>query len=292
MSRNKYPVDPDRLGGGSLVEKTAAWSTQSEYDERAAERAGLRDLDSQVEALPGMTRQQRDLNRAGPRATSQDVPDERMRRKLPEAGQIREPLSSRQRKARSAAKQQAQDLMPRTQKVAIQDLVQDRTKWTQLNDRLSEAAGDVDNLDENHRAAIQRTDRAIQSFERSNDRGHVVYTNVKLPPGVNSGNIGAFLSGRFSEGDFVEFDRYTAGTHCLHELDAGTTKPHRTAVFEIQTRRGAYLGRSDSLDDTRHLLPRSMRFRIAGIHSAVYQRPDGITGERRIIQLIDTEEEA
>jgi hypothetical protein len=48
-----------------------------------------------------------------------------------------------------------------------------------------------------------------------------------------------------------------------------------------------YLGRSDSVDDTAHLLPRGMRLRVAGSHQGNYQRPDGSTGRRLVIQLTD-----
>ena len=58
-------------------------------------------------------------------------------------------------------------------------------------------------------------------------------------------------------------------------------------VFEVATRRGAYLGASDSLDDTRHLLPRSMRLRVVGHQLATYVRPDGSTGKRYVVQVQD-----
>jgi hypothetical protein len=50
-----------------------------------------------------------------------------------------------------------------------------------------------------------------------------------------------------------------------------------------------YLGRSDSVDDTTHLLPRGMRLRVVGSHLTRYRRPDGTDGRRRIIQLVDTD---
>ena len=59
------------------------------------------------------------------------------------------------------------------------------------------------------------------------------------------------------------------------------------AVFEIQTRRGAYLGHSDSQDRTDHLLPRGMEFEVVGTHEATYRAPDATTGRRMVIQLRD-----
>ena len=65
----------------------------------------------------------------------------------------------------------------------------------------------------------------------------------------------------------------------------------RVAVFEISTRRGQYVGQSDSLDNTAHLLPRGMRLQVVGTHEATYQAPDGTTGSRMVIQLRDITEE-
>jgi hypothetical protein len=72
----------------------------------------------------------------------------------------------------------------------------------------------------------------------------------------------------------------------MHEVEppgGGETMP----VLEIQTRRGMYLGRSDSLDDTTHLLPRGLRLRVVDIHEAVFERPDGTLGRRPVVQLRD-----
>ena len=59
----------------------------------------------------------------------------------------------------------------------------------------------------------------------------------------------------------------------------------RTAVLKIQTRRGIYLGRSDSVDDTAHLLPRRVRLRVVGNPAATYRRRDGSTGQ--VTQLLN-----
>ena len=57
--------------------------------------------------------------------------------------------------------------------------------------------------------------------------------------------------------------------------------------FEVQTRRGAYLGQSDKKDNTQHLLPRGMEFEVVGVQEASYRSPDGRTGSRMVVQLRD-----
>ncbi len=76
----------------------------------------------------------------------------------------------------------------------------------------------------------------------------------------------------------------------MHEIEREDPDAQRTAVFEIQTLRGAYLGRSTSLDDTAHLLPRGPQYQIVGTHTATYQRPDGSTGRREVIQITDSQQ--
>jgi hypothetical protein len=147
---------------------------------------------------------------------------------------------------------------------------------------------DAQVLEDDQRRQVQRVDRAIQTFERANDRGHVVYSNVEMPATMNTAHLQTFVRKHFAAGSTVHFDRFTMTTHTLHEAEPRTGVQERTAVFEIQTRRGAYLGASDGRDDTAHLLPRGMRFTVAGAHPASYRRPDGTLGTRTVIQLIDT----
>ncbi len=257
------------------------------HRQRRDERDGARELDRTVESMPGLRRQQRDRERAMPRDLTGDVPHPRMERTLPASGEIRRPLSSRQRKARSVTKRAVQDRLPDTQHAAVSRLLSRPQRWQQLNDALSDATGDAQALDDGQRVAVQRVDRAVQAYERANDRGHVIYSNVLMPEVINRSNLEGFVRHKLPRGTVLDFDRYTAGAHTLHEIEPGDPDAQRTAVFEIQTRRGMYLGRSDSVDDTAHLLPRGMRLRVAGTHEATYQRPDGSTGRRLVIQLTD-----
>jgi hypothetical protein len=284
-----YVVDADR-GSSTTAAKQAQSIGAAAAGARAETRDGARELDVAVESMPGLTRQQRDRERAMPRATAAEVPHPAMERVLPEPDAIRTPLSSRQRKARSVNKRAAQDRLPATQYAATVALVDREDRWAELNDALSEAAGDVQALDDGQRRDIQRVDRALQAYERANDRGHVVYSNVRMPAVINRSNLEGFVRNSFPTGTVVNFDRFTAGAHTMHEIESEEAPEDRSVVFEMQTRRGAYLGRSDSVDDTAHLLPRGMQLRVAGSHRASYRRPDGTLGTRHVVQLVDLDE--
>lgn len=283
-----YVVDPDR-GSSSVGTKVAEVVNPEASAQRADLRAGLRDLDSMTENMSGLTRQQRDRERITPRATTADLRHPRMQRPLPAADQVRVPFSSRQKKARSKARLRTQEAMPTAQYESQRRLMTNPDRWRAVNDALSEHTGDVQALTDRDQADLKRIDRSIQAYERVNDRGHVLYANVAMPPQINHSNLRGFVEHNFVPGDRVAFDRYTAATHQLHETSqyaAGDTAG-RVAVFEMQTRRGAYLGHSDSQDNTAHLLPRGMDLEVVGAHETAYQAPDGSTGTRVVVQLRD-----
>ena len=279
-------LDADR-GSSSATAKLAQFTPAREAASRAEDRAGLRDLDAMTEAMPGLSRQQRDRARITPRQTNAALGHPRMQRTLPGSMVQRGPLSSRQKKARSKTRRAVTDRLPQAQYDAQRGLVTQPPRWTRLNDALSDAAGDVEALPESEQQHVRRVDRSIQAYERANDRGHVVYANVQMPAAINYTNLLAFSQNSFRPGDVLAFDRYTAAAHQLHEV-SGPDPAGRVAVFEIQTRRGAYLGGSDSIDNTGHLLPRGMRLEVVGVHSVSYRRPDGTAGRRIAIQLSDT----
>lgn len=285
-----YVVDADRGSSAVPSTKRAALVDAGEYAGRDEVRDGARDLDSMVENAPGLTRQQKDRERAMPRDLTGEVPHPAMERTLPVPDSIRQPLSSRQRKARSVAKRATQDRLPLTQYAAVHRVITDEGHWRQINDVLSENVGDAQELDERRRVQVQRLDRAVQAYERTNDRGHVVYANVEMPTMINTSNLDGFVRNNFEEGSEICFDRFTGAAHTMHQVETSPETAHRTAVFEIQTRRGMYLGRSDSVEDTAHLLPRGMQLRVVGSHLARYRRPDGSEGRRQVIQLTDTDQ--
>ena len=282
-----YVVDPDR-GSSASAAKNARLVDADEHADRADSRAGLRGLDAMTEGMTGLNRMQKDRERLFPRGTTADLGHPRMRRDLPQPGQERSPLSARQRNERSKDRRTTQDTMPLTQLRAQRDLVTQPARWRSLNDQLSTNTGDVQALSERDQEQVRRVDRAIQAYERHNDRGHVLYSNVRMPYYINQANLPGFLRNNFAPGDRVAFDRYTHSTHQLHETAGYVDDPDgRVAVFEVQTRRGAYLGQSDKKDNTQHLLPRGMEFEVVGVQEASYRSPDGRTGSRMVVQLRD-----
>lgn len=297
MSRRKYDkdldgddlvvTDVDRGSAPAGLKRAEAVSPRS-YAEREFDRAGLHDLDAMTERMSGMTRAQKDRERSFPRETNQPLAHPAMQRRLPGADEVRAPFSSRQKKARSKARLETARSLPKAQADAQKRLLKNRDTWDSINDQLSHHAGDVGQLAEKDRRLIGQIDRSIQAAERHNDRGHVVYANVQMPHYINSSNIDAWSEHTFVEGSTVAFDRYTVTTHQLHETSSlAKDQAERTIVCEIQTRRGAYIGHSDSKDDTAHLLPRGLHLQVAGISRATYRTPTGETGERVVLQLHD-----
>lgn len=287
-----YVVDPDR-GSSSSAAKNARLVDADKHEDRTASRAGLRDLDAMTEGMSGLTRMQKDRERITPRGTTAQLGDPRMQRRLPQEGQERGPLSSRQRNERSKDRRDTQATMPLTQLRAQRELVTRPERWRDLNDQLSQNTGDVQALSEKDQEQVRRVDRAIQSYEQHNDRGHVLYNNVRMPYYINHQNLPGFLRNNFTPGDRVAFDRFTHSTHQLHETAGHVHDPDgRVAVLELQTRRGAYLGQSDKKDNTQHLLPRGMEFEVVGVQEAHYRTPDGSTGTRMVVQLRDVTPQA
>ncbi len=287
QSHPDYAVDPDR-GSSSSPAKLAQLLDLPEHQRRAADRAGLHDLDRMTESLPGLNRLQRDRARIYPRETNADLGHPRKRRQLPGDGVTREPLSARQRKERSKARVSSQQTMPLVQLRAQKELVTRPERWRETNDLLSDNIGDVEALPEPDQQRVRRIDRAIQAYERRNDRGHVVYSAVRMPHYINRSNLQGFLQNNFAPGVRVAFDRYSHATHQLHETIGYVNDPDgRVAVFEIETRRGAYLGQSDRRDNTQHLLPRGLELEVVGVQRATYRTPSGATGTRMVVQLLD-----
>lgn len=295
MSRRSYPVTPD---GAPALEvdrraapvglKKAGYLAPESFTDRQERRSGLVELDAMTERMSGLTRAQKDKERVFPRERNQPLSHPAMQRPLPGPDEPRLPFSSRQKKARSRSRYAAAADLPRTQAVAQKRLMTTPQVWDRVNGQLAEHVGDPEGLSPADRKLVAQIDRSIQTAERHNDRGHVIYTNAEMPAAINHSNIYAWASKTFTPGAVVAFDRYTVGTHQLHETSAlqGDSAP-RTLVCEIQTRRGAYLGHSDSMDDTTHLLPRGMRLQIVGITRAEYRTPDGGGGERLVLQLRD-----
>lgn len=288
LSSEQMVLDSDR-GRSTPALKRAVPTSLPDAVEREFEREGLRDLDRRLEAARGLTRAQRDAQRIAPRATPADITHPVKERKLPGAQSLRKPLSGRQQKDRRKAARTVIDAMPATQYQAVREILNDKSAegWHRINDALSDAAGDIDSLPERDRLTARRLDRAIQACERKTGRGHVVYANVGMPASINRSNLSQYVVRQYQAGDEVAFDRYTGTAHSLHEVTPTNDPAGRVAVFEIQTRRGLYLGKSEGSDNTEHLLPRGMQFRVVATHQATYISRSGQRGSRTVIQLQD-----
>lgn len=303
MSRRKYNTRLDADGSSStrdLRTKVGTEVSEGAFNERAETRAGLRDLDTMIQGSSGFTQSHKDSQRSYPRETNADLRP-RMHRELPHPDEVRAPISARQRRERSKAKNAVYEKTPRTERRAVAEMLGDDSpggldRWADVNDSLSAAAGDLhdEDISDGTRRTCQRIDRTIQRYERMNERSHVVYANLSLPD-METAGLHATAKKKLAVGEVLEFDRYTAAAHSMHEIQPETrADAERQVVLEISTRRGMYLGRSTGSDDTSHLLPRATRYEIVGVHKAVCVAPSGELTERTVVQIRDlpeTEEE-
>lgn len=282
----EVPVAVDVEGGviSRRDVKAAREVARDVMTEREFQRLANRVVDELRDDDTGLTRAARDRDRATPRDASH-VDSDRLRGELPARGEFRETLSGRQRKLRSAVKNKVMASAPASQHAAIGSMLtnEDPTEWRRINGGLHHAAGDVQQLADTDRAKVQRVDRAIQSYERLNDRAHRVYVAVDLPDTVADVTKPEDLPDGLQPGSTIAFDQFTLTHHNLHEAPGHDSSRH--AVFEVVTSRGLYLGRSDSVEDTTHLLPRGMEFDVVSAEHVAYATRSGGFNERLVIQL-------
>lgn len=282
----EVPVAVDVEGGviSARDVKAAREVAQDAMTEREFQRIANRVVDELRDDDTALTRAARDRDRATPRDASH-VDSDRLRGELPSREEFRETLSGRQRKLRSAVKNKVMAGAPASQHAAIGSMLaaEDPTEWRRINGGLHHAAGDVQQLADTDRAKVQRLDRAIQSYERLNDRTHRVYVAVDLPDTVADVTKPEDLPDSLEPGSTIAFDQFTLTRHNLHETPRHDSARH--VVFEVVTSRGMYLGRSDSVEDTTHLLPRGMQFDVAAVDHVAYATQSGGFNERLVIQL-------
>ena len=180
----ELPVAVDVEGGviSARDVKAAREVAADAMTERDFQRLAKQITDQARDEDSSLTRAARDRDRATPRDASQ-VDSARLRGDLPAEGEFRRALSGRQRKIRSAIKNQVMASAPASQHKAIRTMLteEDAREWRRINGGLHVAAGDTQKLGDGDRAKVQRLDRAIQSYERLNDRTHKVYVAVELP---------------------------------------------------------------------------------------------------------------
>ncbi|MEW2484256.1 hypothetical protein AB0876_32185 [Mycobacterium sp. NPDC049093] len=273
--------------GGKITDrdvKTAREVAETAMDDAAFHRLSSRIRDEARDSDTSLTRATRDRDRATPRDSSH-VESTRLRGELPEPEEFRYALSGRQRKIRSTTKRKVLAAAPESQKQAVRSMLtnDDPAEWRRINGALHHAAGDVQELSDTDRAKVQRLDRLIQSYERENDRSHTVYVAVKLPD--THADIGSVreLPPNLRPGQKVAFDQFTIARHSLHEApghDSG-----RYLMFELTTSRGMYFGRSDTVEDTTHVLPRGLSCEVVSAEGTVYDNGRGGHGTRFVLQL-------
>lgn len=278
-------VDPE---GGAVptaadlkaaAEVAAAILTEAEYARLQSEIADrTRDADT------SLTRARRDRDRATPRDQSAE-PSSRLQQDLPAPQEYREPLSQNQRKIRSRTKNQVMAAAPETQTRALETLIgtDDPTRRRSIQAQLHAADGDVQKLSKQDRELVQRVDRAIASYERANDRSHRVYIAMRLPSDMGSVVSVNDLPANLRPGERISFDQFTFAKHDPGELPGHDDDQH--VIFEMVTTRGAYLGRSNSIVDTTHLLPRGMDLEVVGAKAAPFHGADGKLHDRLIVQV-------
>lgn len=290
---NQEPVRLDVEGGviSSRDVKAAREVVESAMSDREFIRLANRIIDEARDGDSSLTRAARDRDRATPRDVSH-VDSPRLRAGLPPGAEFRKSLSARQRKLRSATKQRVVTAAPASQRRAMRTMVsqEDPTEWRRINGALHHGAGDVQQLSEKDRTQVQRIDRAIQAYERLNDRTHKVYLAVELPDTHRDIALSKHLPPELSPGATLTFDQFTISRHNLHETPGHDSSRH--VVFELVTSRGMYMGSSDSVEDTTHLLPRGMHCEIVAADLATYATRSGGFDERLVLQLKEAHEQA
>ncbi|MBL3752264.1 hypothetical protein IPW42_21880 [Mycobacteroides abscessus subsp. massiliense] len=251
-------------------------------NDRQFQRLRNRIADEARDDVSTLTRATRDRDRSTPRDVSH-IDSDRLQTELPARESFRRAMSRQQRKIRSVLKNRIMGTAPVSQQQAVKTLLTDgdASAWERINRCLHLAAGDVHQLDDADRKIVQRLDRVVQSYERLNDRGHIVYVAVQLPDNQRDVRSDRDVPVGLRPGAWVSFDQFTLARHSLRETPGHDNR--RFVMFEIATSRGMYMGRSDTVEDTTHLLPRGMQFVVASIDSAPYETGANGFGEHPVI---------
>lgn len=143
---NRERVVLDIEGGAITARdiKTAREVAESAMSDRDFRRLANRIIDEARDSDRSLTRARRDRDRASPRDASH-VDSDRLRRALPPPAEFRRSVSGRQRKVRSAVKNEVLAAAPESQRVAARELLidEDAGKWNRVNAALHRGAGDV-----------------------------------------------------------------------------------------------------------------------------------------------------
>lgn len=270
------------IEGGPVSElrdlKSAAEVAASTLDAATLARVKNELADRARDEDTSLTRATRDRDRATPRDTA-DQPAPRLQQQLPAATDYREGLSPRQRKLRSATKNRVMAAAPETQTQAVETMVgdEDATRWRAINAELHAVNGNVHKLkDPDDRKLVQRFDRAIQAYERENDRDHRLYFSVEMPKDADPVIDADSLPSTMRIGERVTLDQFTLAKHDPAELPGHGANDQDHVLVELVTNRGLYLGRSDTIADTTHVLPRGIDLEYVDASRAPFHSPTGL----------------
>jgi len=283
-------ADLDRGGAPVPVGKNPEMLDVADKEARDDTRGGLRELDGMVERGGG-SRHVKDENRALPRDGTGDVRS----RRLPADSEPRRLTAYRQRILNTQKTAFSRDKVPvRVRRGFAQVFGSDIQELVRINDLLADNVGDVEALDEDTARKVRRVDRFLRMAEAHNKADNIVYTPIRPPQGVNSGNVTSWLNRNFGAGTEVNFDRYTVTSHSAFEADGEGTGARWRPLCEIVTRRGAYVGKAPTSKgphpNAGHYLPRGIPLRCVGIKTIPVTAPDGATYQRTVLQLEDLDD--
>lgn len=277
------------LGTNAPAPPTSAHTTQGEWvDEGSADEAEAdRTLNrTDAEALDEtLTMQESDARREVPRLRDDAVRPRKMR-KLPNEDQPRRMLSSNMKKEYSQTKRAWETKLPKTRRRALDNTMRDTASLEGLNRALRGTHGTKSELPPAVQRRAEAVDRAIQDYERTNERQHIVYTTLRAPKDHGNSRNAVLRRlnemGQDSESRPLTFDGYVPATHSL-----GNITNDKDIVLEMRTKSGAYLGTSDTTPNADHIVNRGRSFQVVGTHEATYVKPDGTTGTRTVVQVDD-----
>ena len=285
-------ADLDRGGAPVPVGKNPEMLDEADKRSRDDTRGGLRELDRMVENQGGLSRHVKDENRALPRDGTGSVRS----RRLPTDGEPRRITAYRQRILNTQKTAFGREKVPvRVRRAFAAVFGSDARELARINDVLADNVGDIEGVDEDTARKVRRVDRALRMGEAHNSADNIVYTPIRPPHGVNSGNVASWLHRNFADGTEVNFDRYTVTSHSAFEADgSGAAGVQWRPLCEIVTRRGVYVGNAPTSKGPHphagHYLPRGMRLRCIGVKTIPVAAPDGTTYERIVLQLEDLDD--
>lgn len=281
----------DRIDPDANLPQGVSGETQTRYmnEGEAAQTAAEHQLNATDAAAldETMTMGEADARRETPRMRT-DSANPRKARSFPSATDPRPSLSSRRKKEYSSTKREWVQHLPGSRRRVVNALTSDRQNWEDTNSMLRAVNGTRSELDPRVEKFVSTTDRAIQDFERTNEREHLVYA-VMRPPRDHGNSRNALMRHLRSRAEDAESEPFTYDSYIPADHTMGNVDPGRNGVvMEIRTRSGAYLGTSDSTPDASHIIGRGRDLRVVGVQENVpYEDSDGTIRYRTVVQMDD-----